>query len=67
MLEIEKPIIECIDKCIPELWEVKKTKFFKDLFDEKKIGNICVALSTEELTLFLKKMKWKSFINIGRT
>lgn len=32
----DEPIIECIDKCIPELWEVKKTKFFKDLFDEKE-------------------------------
>ena len=31
----------------------------KDLFDEKKIGNTCVALSTEELKLFIKKMKWK--------
>ena len=31
----------------------------KDLFDEKKVGNTCVALSTEELKLFVKKMKQK--------
>lgn len=37
--------------------EFKIQSYDKDLFDEKYIGNTCVALSLYELKLFYKKMK----------
>lgn len=37
--------------------EFKIQSYDEDLFDEKRIGNTCVALSLYELKLFYKKMK----------
>ena len=37
--------------------EFKIQSYDKDLFDEKRIGNTCVALSLYELKLFYKKLK----------
>lgn len=35
----------------------------KNLFDEKKIGNTCVGLTSYELNLIYKKMKTKGWLS----
>lgn len=43
-----------------DVWkEFKLQSYDEELIDRKNIGNTCVALSTKELKLFLKKMQIK--------
>lgn len=49
---------QIVDITQQAVWkEFKIQSYDRDLFDEKHIGNTCVALSLYEVKLFYKKMK----------